>query len=107
MVFTFITSQSSAQQYTADFATAPTLLPSKVFAGWKDAAEVVLGGDTYIFTHIGNDTWAHIGSGGVGNSACLTYSPSSDATVTIKRKDGARFQFYGAYARYTNSVGGL
>ena len=102
--FNFITVK--AQQYTENFVTTPAFTPYPPYPAWIQKATVTLGGTVYEFDNGANGGWAYNTTGGVNNSANLLYSTDSIASVTIKREDGQRFQFYGAWLKYTNFDGG-
>ncbi|MFV0165460.1 Ig-like domain-containing protein, partial [Empedobacter falsenii] len=70
-------------------------------------AEVTIDGVVYQITNGDNAAWGYQTTGGNGNSTSLYYSTAGDMTITIKRKDGERFQFYDVWLKYTNSSGGL
>ena len=93
-------------QTTHDFSSEPTLIEYPGFPSWKYIAEVTIGGAVYQITTTGNGGWSHSATGGSGNGANILYSPAGTSTVTIKRKDNARFQFYGVWLKYTNSGSG-
>ncbi|GAB3204314.1 gliding motility-associated-like protein [Pontibacter aydingkolensis] len=93
-----------AQQYTANFSTPPTFYEG-FWAGAKTHATVNLGGVDYDIT-IGQVTnWSHSSSGGESNSGSITAIGGGDVSVTLKRKDNQRFQFYGVWLKYTNYSG--
>ncbi|MBD0260645.1 MAG: hypothetical protein ICV83_33420, partial [Cytophagales bacterium] len=100
----FISGKAAAQQYTADFTAAPTLIDYPGVPFWKQTAEVTLGGTVYHIVNGGNGGWQHVTSGGNGNSASILYSTAATTSVTIRRQDNAPFTFNGAWLRYTNST---
>ncbi len=99
-----VSGKAAAQQYTADFTAAPTLIDYPGVPSWKQTAEVTLGGTVYQVSNGGNGGWQHMTTGGNGNSGSIFYSTAATVSVTIKRKDNAPFIFNGAWLRYTNST---
>ncbi|MEQ9376454.1 MAG: MBG domain-containing protein [Imperialibacter sp.] len=93
-------------QTTETFASSPTLISHPSVPSWKTSAEVTIGGVVYEIQNGGNGGWAFSGSGGVSNSSSLFYSTAATSSITIKRKDGARFQFYGVWLKYKNFTSG-
>jgi gliding motility-associated-like protein len=93
-------------QTTESFASSPTLISHPSVPSWKTSAEVTIGGVVYEIQNGGNGGWAFSGSGGVSNSSSLFYSTAATSSITIKRKDGARFQFYGVWLKYKNFTSG-
>ncbi|WOK08227.1 MBG domain-containing protein [Imperialibacter roseus] len=93
-------------QTTESFTTSPTLISHPSVPSWKTSAEVTIGGVVYELLNGGNGGWAFSGSGGVSNSSSLFYSTAATSSITIKRKDGARFQFYGVWLKYKNFTSG-
>ncbi len=102
LVFVFLSTIIEAQQYTADFATAPAFTAYPGVPEWIQTATVTLGGTSYTFVNAGNGGWAYSTNGGFNNSANLLYSTAATTNVRIQRADGKRFQFYGAWLKYTN-----
>lgn len=94
-----------AQQYTENFNSAPAFTPYPGFPAWIQTATVTLGGTAYQFTNSGNGAWQHVSTGGLGNSANLYFNTAATTSVIIKRQDGKKFQFYGAWVKYTNYGG--
>lgn len=97
--FTFFT--GNAQQYTEAFTSSP-VLTAPWAPSWLTAAAVTQGGTDYVFENWGNGGWDFQTSGGAGNSSSLRYVTAATTAVRITRKDGKRFQFYGAWLKYTN-----
>lgn len=95
-----------SQRYTESFTSSPAFTAYPGVPSWTQTATVILGGTSYEFVNAGNGGWAYKTTGGNGNSANLLYSTAATTNVTIKRTDGARFQFYGAWLKYTNASGG-
>ncbi|ADY52972.1 Fibronectin type III domain protein [Pseudopedobacter saltans DSM 12145] len=93
-------------QTTHGFSTVPTFIDYPGVPSWKQIAEVTIDGVVYQISNGGNDTWVYLSTGGNNNSTSLSYAPSSTMPVTIKRKDGLRFKFYGVWLKYTNSSSG-
>ncbi|UJP65218.1 MBG domain-containing protein [Mongoliitalea daihaiensis] len=91
-----------AGQTTEQFNSSPTLISHPTVPSWKTSAEVTINGVVYELLNGGNGGWAFSPNGGVSNSSSLWYSTAATTSVTIKRKDGERFQFYGVWLKYTN-----
>jgi hypothetical protein len=93
---------TTAQTYTADFSTQPTIDKYGYAADWpwNSTVTVNLGGVEYLITNAinGSYTW---------NGSAIVYSTAGDASPLIKRKDEQPFKFYGVKLQYTNYVGGL
>ncbi|MFC6998482.1 Ig-like domain-containing protein, partial [Rufibacter roseus] len=96
--------KANAQQYTADFSSAPTFT-EKLWDIWYVTAEVTLGGDVYQIKHTGNDSWHYGTSGGKNNSASINHAPYGTQFVTIQRKDTQPFKFYGVWLKYISNTG--
>jgi gliding motility-associated-like protein len=108
MILVGMTFLSEVQgQTTEGFTTSPTLIEYPGVPSWKTTAEVTIDGVVYQLSGIINGTWAFSSNGGVGNSSSLHGSSAGSLGVTIKRKDSQRFQFYGAWLKYTNMTTGL
>ncbi|CAD5267481.1 MBG domain-containing protein [Imperialibacter sp. 75] len=107
VVLTLLTiAEDLKAQTTESFASSPTLISHPSVPSWKTSAEVTIGGVVYELLNGGNGGWAFSGSGGVSNSSSLFYSTAATSSITIKRKDGARFQFYGVWLKYKNFTSG-
>ncbi|MEQ8417203.1 MAG: MBG domain-containing protein, partial [Imperialibacter sp.] len=107
VVLTLLTiAEDLKAQTTETFVSSPTLISHPSVPSWKTSAEVTIGGVVYELLNGGNGGWAFSGSGGVSNSSSLFYSTAATTSVTIKRKDGARFQFYGVWLKYKNFTSG-
>ncbi|HSI70105.1 MAG TPA: hypothetical protein VK941_07720, partial [Gillisia sp.] len=89
-------------QTTEEFNSSPTFIEYPGVPQWKTTAEVSINGVEYELTGIINGSWAFSNYGGVGNSSSLYAESAGDLSVTIKRKDGQNFQFYGIWLKYTN-----
>ncbi|WP_312081831.1 MBG domain-containing protein [Empedobacter sp.] len=107
VVFLFFVNIKAEGQTVYSFPTIPTWIPyPDPRVPWIMTAEVIIDGVVYQITNGGNGAWGYQLTGGNGNSTSLYYSTAGDMTITIKRKDGQRFQFYDVWLKYTNSSGG-
>jgi len=100
--FLFSIQQAKAQQYTADFSSAPVI--SNPIGGswpWNTLATITLGGVEYEISQGGNGSWEHTTTGGKTGGA-LKYVTAATTSVTIQRKDRQKFNFYGIWLKYTN-----
>ncbi|RRN76976.1 hypothetical protein EIM50_21940, partial [Pseudoxanthomonas sp. SGD-10] len=96
LLFLVFAKQIAAQNAitTYDFSTAPTNSGGDRI--------ITIGGVNFVITAAVNGTWQHSTSGGNGSSASLSFSAAGGIGFSIKREDGKRFQFYGAWLKYTN-----
>ncbi len=99
--FFLATFVAKAQQYTANFATAPTFYDGNF---WNTNTHVLvpLNGVDYEISISQVSPWRYLSTGGHSNSGCINTTGAGDASVLIKRKDNAKFAFYGVWAKYTN-----
>jgi hypothetical protein len=95
-----------AQQYTEHFENSPAFTSYPGVPAWIQTATVTLGGTVYEFANAGNGGWEYKTTGGVSDSSNLLYSTAATTFVTIRRQDGKRFQFYGAWLKYSNLANG-
>jgi len=89
------------------FPTTPTWIPYPGVPSWIQTAEVTIDGVVYQISNAGNGSWEHKSTGGNSTSTSLYFATAADMIITIKRKDGQRFQFYDVWLKYTNIMGGL
>jgi len=100
--FLFSTQQVKAQQHTADFSSAPAISnPYGDSWPWNTLATLTLGGVEYELSQSGNGSWEHSTTGGKTGGA-LMYNTAATTYVTLKRKDGKNFNFYGIWLKYEN-----
>lgn len=96
---------SFGQTYTQDFSTSPNIYAlSSGNPAWFNYADFTLNGVAYQMTNNVNGAWEWKSSGGNNNTGCLYFSTGSYQMISIKRKDGFAFGFYGLYLNYTSST---
>ncbi|MDM1551662.1 MBG domain-containing protein [Empedobacter falsenii] len=107
IVFLFFVNIKAEGQTVYSFPTTPTWIPYPGVPSWIQTAEVTIDGVVYQISNAGNGSWEHKSTGGNSTSTSLYFATAADMIITIKRKDGQRFQFYDVWLKYTNIMGGL
>ncbi|HUC81757.1 MAG TPA: T9SS type A sorting domain-containing protein [Flavisolibacter sp.] len=93
-------------QTTYDFSTPATILKVNPGDFYNLKAEFTSGGVVYVVSGGINGNYSNSSTDGYNNTASLKKEAANREDITIKRKDGKAFLFYGLWVKYTNGTFG-